>query len=106
MKQEGTHVSFLIGSGRNPKEIGYVGVGCPRPAVESFPDRAQTDIRCNDSDSAGDRGSVHAITSERPDSRRTPQRCRRIQAADVETVSEDYARSQKTDARDNLSRDA
>src|ERR1700731_281473 len=103
MKQEGAHVSFLIGSGKNPKEIGDVGVGGPGPAVESFPDRTQTDIRRNDSNSAGDRGSVHAITRERSDSRRTPQRRRRIQTGDVETVSEDYARSQEPDSRDNLS---
>ena len=38
--------------------------------------------------------------------RRTPQRRRRVQAVDVESVAEDDARAQKTDARHDLRRHA
>jgi hypothetical protein len=106
MKQERAQVGFLIGPGNDPKEIGNVGVGGARSPVEGFSDGAQANIRRNDGNSAGDRGTIHAITRKRPDSRRTPQRCGGIQSGDVQSVSQDYARSQKADAGDNLSRDA
>src|SRR6202022_4456435 len=106
MKQERAHVGFLIGPGSNSKEIGDVGVGGTRSPVEGFSNRTQANIRRNNTNSAGDRGSVHAITRKRPDSRRTPQRCGGIQSRDVQPVSQDYACSQKADARDHLPRDA
>src|SRR6266849_1537748 len=106
MQQERAHVSFPIGPGSDPKQIGNVGVGGARSPVEGFSDGAQANIRRDDGNSAGDRGAVHAITRKRPDSRRTPQRCGGIQPGDVQPVSQDYAGSQEADARDNLPRDA
>src|SRR5580700_4934276 len=106
MKQQRAQVGFLIGPGNDPKEISNVGVGGARSSVERLPDRAQAHIRRDDGNGASDRGSVHAITRERPDSRRTPQRCGGVESRNVQAVTQDDPGAQEADARDNLPGDS
>src|ERR1700730_18803751 len=106
MKQERAHVSFLIGSGSNSKQVGNVQIRANCAAVEGFPNGAETNIRSKTSNRAGNGASVHPVPRQRPDSRRTPQRGRSIQPRNVQPVPEDYACSQEADARDNLPCDA
>lgn len=80
----------------------YVRISRTYAAIESFSNRANTDIGCDNDDRASDRGSVHPVTRQRPYGRLTPQRCSGVKSSDTQPISQDHAGSQETDPRDNL----
>jgi hypothetical protein len=106
MEQESAQVGFLIGARGNSKQIGNLQIRSRRTPVESFPDRPQANIRSQDCNRTHSSASVHPVSRERSDSRRTPQRCGGIQPRDIQPVAQDYARSEKADARNDLPCDA
>jgi len=102
VKQESPHVSFLLGSGGNPK----LGVHCALSAVKRFPDGPQTNVGRDNGERARKRGTVQAVSRPRPDSCGTPQRGCSIQPRDIQAVAQDYARPQESDTGNDLPCDA
>jgi hypothetical protein len=79
-------VRFLLRLGGNPKQIGNVRVHRALSSVKRLPDGPQTNVGGDNGDRTPKRRTVQAISRQRPDSCRTPQRGRGIQTRYIQSV--------------------